>query len=275
LDYLTEMAARKQLTIILSSHSVSLIKRIERRRLIFLENIGGIVNSTVGCYPTYALGNIAYDEERAPDVILYVEDDNAMVIVERILHLVLKAKFAASQSKWPTVHVVPIGPFMSVVRFLHRTQASLPSTTRAVAILDGDVKAENVAQWTAFGNHKMLAEFQALATQIDYLPWTPEVAVIQYMQQYMPDALQRIRAVFADNRVSWRPTDIGNISATAGAQQRADCKKGLHSVATHIQTFLPNHDVAKVKVVLLEVFADWYFSSSRSAAMALLGQYAP
>jgi energy-coupling factor transporter ATP-binding protein EcfA2 len=271
LGFLTEMAHAKHLTVIFSTHSASLLKRVDRRQIIFLENVNGTVNTVVGCYPTYALGNIAYDEERAPDVVLYVEDDAAVYVLDTLVRLFIGTRFASQTASFPTVHVIPIGPFMNVVRFLARSEAILPLSTRTSALLDQDVQAETVTQWTAANNYTALAEFQRFASRIAYLPWTPEVGLVGFLTDIGAGAQRRIREHFADHRIVLRPEDIGLIPPSSGRDQRDTCKRSIRNVATYIAALLPNQSVEQVRKALFELFGKWYFDTQRPIVMQLLG----
>ena len=271
LGYLTGVARRKTLTVIFSTHSASLLKRVDRRQILFLENVDGIVTTIRGCYPTYALGSIAYDEERAPDVVIYVEDDAAVYVTDVLVRRFISTRFAAQPASFPTVHVVPIGPFMNVIRFLGRSRALLPTSTRSHALLDEDVQQETVAQWQTAANHTMLAELQQFDAHIAFLPWTPEVGLVEFLRNPAADAQRKVREHYADHRITIRAQDIGQIPANPGAEQRHASKAATRRVSEHIASLLPNADADQVRKILFELFASWHFSANQAQVMALLG----
>jgi energy-coupling factor transporter ATP-binding protein EcfA2 len=269
-SYLEEMQQLKHLTIIFSTHSVTLLKRVRRNQIILLEaQADRNVASTVGCYPTYALGSIAYEEERAPDAVIYVEDEVAFTVTETLVQLTISSRFNDQPRLFPVVHVVPIGDFLNVVKFLPRSTALLPSTTRSSALLDNDVQAETIQQWHGSGNHAMLAMFDQHRGSIHYLPWTPEVGLIDFWQGHSVDAEQALRAEFRVQALRIRPQDIGAIPA-AGVQKRNACKVALRQVAAHNATLLPNHSAAHVQRALLQQFATWHFHNNRGAVLGLI-----
>ncbi|APA89286.1 ATP-binding protein [Paraburkholderia sprentiae WSM5005] len=270
LRYLQEMAEQKRLTVIFSTHSVSLLKRVPREQILFLEASNGAVTTVKGCYPTYALGNIAYDEERAPDLVIYVEDESALYATEALARLSISHRFRNEVSLFPTVHVVPIGPFISVVRFLARSRALLPPTTVSVALLDNDVKTETIAGWRAQQNHAALAEFQAHERTIDYLPWTPEVGLVEYLGNG-GDAQLHIRQHFNNHHLQVRPQDIGDIPPAAGGEQRRACKAAVQRVVRHIAGALPNESEVQVQKALFQLFSKWHFDKNRASVLQLFG----
>ncbi|AFQ50562.1 AAA family ATPase [Burkholderia cepacia] len=271
LNYLESMAGQKRLTVIFSTHSVTLLKRVQQHQIIFLEANDGAVTTVKGCYPTYALGNIAYDEERAPDHVIYVEDESALYATEILVRHCISARFRDHASLFPTVHVVPIGPFISVVRFLARSRALLPPRTTSVALLDNDVKTENVASWRRENKHALLAEFQQHENSIQYLPWTSEVGVVQFLRDGAANAQRRIRDHFNNHHLQVRQQDIGEIPAEAGGDQRRACKAATQRVIDHIADALPNESESHVHKVLFQIFATWYFETNQAAVMGLIG----
>jgi predicted ATP-dependent endonuclease of OLD family len=70
--HLQQVSDQKDLTTIFSTHSVSLIKAVDRAHLYFIDRIADRTELIPGCYPTYALGQLALSEERSPDVALFV-----------------------------------------------------------------------------------------------------------------------------------------------------------------------------------------------------------
>lgn len=82
-NHLVAVSRTKRLTTIFSTHSVSLIKSVERENLYFIDRDGPATTLIKGCYPTYALGQLALSEERTPDVALFVEDEQLSSLSNR------------------------------------------------------------------------------------------------------------------------------------------------------------------------------------------------
>lgn len=272
LEYLTEMSIKKQLTIIFSTHSVSLLKQVPHQNILFLENVNGIVRAVKGCFPTYALGNIAFDEERAPDRVLYVEDLAATHLVEALVKLCINLKYRSEAVQYPTVLVAPIGPFISVVRFLPRSRSLLPNSTKSYAVLDGDVRTETLAEWRQTQQHAILAEFQS-HQNIRYLPWTPEVGLVEYMIDNTVDAQARLRLHFQDQRINIPANLLRLDQALIGKAKRDACKTLTTSITEHVKGYLPNVDHATTSKALFASFATWYFETRQADAMGLVGPW--
>lgn len=270
LSYLNEIAAEKNLTIIFSTHSVSLLKRAVRRQIFFLENNNGKISALKGCFPTYTLGNIAYDEERAPDTVIYVEDEAALYVTEALVRLCITQRHRNVASLFPTVHVIPIGPFISVVRFLERSDALLPPSTQSSALLDADVKTETLATWQQQQNHTALAEFARHQNRICFLPWTPEVGLIQFIIDPDSDAIRLLREKFGDHRISIRPHTLPTLPTAPGKPQREAAKQATREIIEQIHNLLPNMPREQIKKHLFYTFATWYFQGKQNETMALI-----
>ena len=168
LRYLQDQAAAKSLTVIFSTHSVTLLKSIDRRHIIYLDKQDdGEIKAVIGCFPTYAIGNIASDEETLPDIMLYVEDLFARDMVTAFFE-----KFADERVPDPTARpstkIVPVGPFDAVMAFLERNRSVLPNRVVQKAVLDGDVANESIAGWRQNDNHAQLAKYQHQEAPVHY-----------------------------------------------------------------------------------------------------------
>src|SRR5581483_12090796 len=111
----------------------------------------------------------------------------------------------------------------------------------------------------AAANHAMLAELQQFAGQIGFLPWTPEVGLVEFLRNPAADAQRKVREHYADHRITIRPQDIGQIPANAGAEKRQACKAATRRVSEYIASLLPNADADQVRKNLFELFGAWHF----------------
>ncbi len=233
LEYLDEQSTQKSLTVIFSTHSVTLLKVADRRRIIYLDRQeDGEIKPIVGCYPTYAIGNIAYDEETTPDGVGYVEDLFAKDIVSAFLDQYLDERFN-DPSVRPTIKVLPVGGFKEVVAFLDQNRAVLPGTCRQMALLDGDVAQETIVAWRANHNPR-LAKFDRLAAHIAYLPWAPEVGVMSYLKANLGAVEQALRVRFRDNQIRLGASVAGFDDTLAGGQLRRSAKTAVDSVLDYL-----------------------------------------
>lgn len=267
--YLVEISQEKHLTVIFSTHSVSLLKSVPRKKLIFLQRNEQKIEPIRGCFPTYAIGNITLGEERAPDRVIYVEDDIAMYIVEALVKLSLSHIYANQNQLFPTVKTVPIGGFERVVHFLRHHDAILPFGAQSFAVLDADVRDEVVESWRANENHQRLGWFEGLGNQIQYLPWTPEVGLVRFFQLNRAQAEADIRNLFGDQQIVLDQQYFNNIPENPGSPQRRRCKRIFNTVCvdTCRVTARKRDDVERG---LCEIFAKRYFETHQAAILHLL-----
>ncbi|WP_034997946.1 ATP-dependent nuclease [Beijerinckia mobilis] len=267
--YLVYIAKDKELTIIFSTHSVSLIKGVPRKQIIFLQrDDNGIVNSITGCFPTYALGNITLGEERAPDVVLYVEDEIAKAITEPLIKLVMQKKFS-DQNLFPVVQIIPIGGFHQVIQFLSRHNTILPSETKCFALLDKDVKDETIPRLTKDRDHKLLEKINSLGSKIAYLPWTPEEGIISYLCDERNNAQVALRSHFCDNRIVLPQHFLQELIGLVGEKLRSTSKKIFKDVCRDIAS-VTGKSLEQTERDLCTFFAKEYFNKNENDIMQLL-----
>ncbi|MBN3734832.1 AAA family ATPase [Burkholderia sp. Tr-20390] len=232
LRYLEDIAKEKTLTVIFSTHSANLIKYATRENFFFIERVAGKTRVVSECYPTYALGQLALKEERSPDVVVYVEDEQAQFIVDTMIKSLLKSELA-NKSK-PTIVVAPIGTFSSVIAFLGRSKSLLPDTVRQVALLDKDAHDEYVVPLKKSENHAELAKLQAVKDKIKFLPWTPEVGICKLLMSDIGKHESAIRDFFDDGRISFADIDFPRITELSGGQLRKYAKKVVRDLIDEI-----------------------------------------
>src|SRR5690606_4739095 len=114
------------------------------------------------------------------DLMLYVEDVFAREIVTAFFEKFADERFEDPTAR-PTAKTVPVGGFKEVAAFLERNRSVLPAHVVQKAILDQDVSTETLVTWRANDKHAQLAKFQRLQDDIKYLPFTPEVGLLEHI----------------------------------------------------------------------------------------------
>ncbi|MFT8523341.1 AAA family ATPase [Gluconobacter oxydans] len=232
--YLEEVAKEKQLTVIFSTHSVSLLKEVPREKIIFLEkDRKGNVNVIKGCFPTYAIGSITIGDETAPDIVLYVEDEVARWIVEPLVKITLQERFRQN-NLFPDVRVIPIGGFDKVVQYLTHHGILMPNGTRAFALLDDDVRHETIETWKRTNKYEQLGEFERLKDQLDYLPWTPEVGILEFLRDNREEAERFLRDEIGRPTFTINQEIFNKASGLSGKKLRDAAKNIKDDIAEEI-----------------------------------------
>lgn len=270
LRYLQEQAAEKSLTVIFSTHSVTLLKSIDRRRIIYLDKQDdGEIKAVVGCFPTYAIGNIASDEETLPDVMLYVED-----LFARDMATAFFEKFANERVPDPTARpstkIVPVGPFDAVVAFLERNRSVLPNTVVQQALLDADVATETIEGWRRNANHTQLAKYQRQERNIKFLPFIPEVGLIDHIAADVGAFEIELRRRCHDNQIRIAAIMRDHDPALTGAPKRRAAKRITDELINYLEGRTQKSEEV-LREQLCGVFANQAWAQHRAAFMQLFG----
>jgi AAA15 family ATPase/GTPase len=126
----------KNLTVLLTSHSPEVIRRIPPKNMYKLDRVNNPDNSfdiVNPCYPSYAIRDVYTND--GPDFLLLVEDVLAKIVVKRAVET-LRLK----ESR--LISVVPVGGWSNVLK-LHRELLMnniLGVGKKVISVLDGDVQ---------------------------------------------------------------------------------------------------------------------------------------
>lgn len=268
LRYLQDQATQKSLTVIFSTHSVTLLKSIEKRHIICLDNQdGGETNVIVGCFPTYAIGNIASDEETLPDIVLYVEDLFARDMLTAFFQKCANERVPEPTER-PSIKIVPIGPFNAVIAFLERNHSVLPATVVQKAVLDLDVADETIQGWRSNENHSQLNKYQRQQQDISFLPFTPEVGLISHILTEVSAFETELRQRFNDNQIRIAEI-IGRYDTTStGGEQRRAAKRVTAELLAYLQQRTQRQEET-VREQLCGIFANRTWTQYRANFMQL------
>ncbi|UOB25541.1 AAA family ATPase [Pseudomonas orientalis] len=208
------IAKERKLTVLFSTHSATLIKNINRKNLIFLKpDSFGVVDVQNYAYPAQVLGEIAFDEEYGTDFIFYVEDKHAQILLDLMCDMYLGIVQARRPGR-PLYKVVPVGGFIQVLEMLKSAATIFPEHVKRFALLDEDVKTESLRDYKASNNRKALDLFESAKDNLDYLPCTPEVGVVEMLEVYAPRDLALLSRV--NNLFSGHKLNIKSICSSAG-----------------------------------------------------------
>ena len=271
LKYLEQVAADKALTVIVSTHSVTLLKCCPRERIIFLEKREHCTDVLKGCFPAYALGSISLSEERTPDVVIYVEDEIARSVINCLITSCIATRYTQSPAVFPTIRVLPIGGFRNVVSFYDRNRAMLPEQVKQWILLDHDVETESIAIMAASSNDPMRDVFFKHSGAIRYLPWTPEVGIVIYLATDLIATEVKLRKNYLNAYIHLAPSMVSIINKTAGPAQRNECKTILKEVIKYIREQTTGVKEESITDYICALFAEWYFTNNRNEVMQLFG----
>ncbi len=136
IDLLDELTVlHNNLTVILTSHSPEVIRKIKPSNLYKVSNNKGILSIESNCYPSYLIRDV-YQHDGF-DFLFLVEDILTKNIVEKIL-------FKDNLKSGKLVHIVPAGGWKNVLE-LHKELLRwnvLGLGKQIISILDGDIITE-------------------------------------------------------------------------------------------------------------------------------------
>lgn len=179
-DYLVEVAKEKQLTVIFSTHSASLIKRAPRKQILLLQNENDKVTCIQDVYPAQVLGEIAFDDEINPDFLFFVEDDKAKFLLE---HMINKYFRIALNPINPVYKIVPVGGFPQTIEFLLNSSQIFNNEVQRLAFLDKDVEDESMVKYEKNQNYDFLKKIKSCKNKLKYLPCTPEQGIVGLIEE--------------------------------------------------------------------------------------------
>lgn len=268
LNHLEAISKGKSLTIIVSTHSATLIKQSRRNRIIFLQaNSQGEIFCTKNCYPSFVLGALAYQEESASDVLIYVEDDAARIVVEQLAQKYIAECFTEA-SLIPSVSAIAVGGINNVIRFFIRQKPLLPAITRAYVVLDADAEEslENAR------SEDIIRIYREEVNSISFLPFTPEVGLCQFLHSAQTEINNRLRSHYMLNTLTLRGANLGNPPDPTTPGIRDVCKNIVDGICRHLSDQLPNASSTDVRKTLFKLLAEHTFLNNRARVMQQFGR---
>ena len=270
LELLEIKAVEKELTIIFSTHSSSLIKC--SKRLIYLDNdSSGKIKVYYDCYPAVVLREVAIEEDSQPDYLFTVEDDMA----EMLLRKILDYYFQKMSSKPKLIYkIIPIGGYSNLLDFAQNTSNYLFSNKIGQYIFfDADVK-EVKQNIVGKGNKRSKEEteifnlFIKFENKYKFLPITPELGVWDWINSNM----KSFERDFNDEYIS--TVDIlevitetekifKNTPETDTGEKRKKAKRRVKNLVK-VLSDKSNVDDTRITNFMFSQFVDWYYSSSTS-----------
>lgn len=176
LEKLKEIASQKELTVIFSTHSSSLIKNHNRRNILFLSEIAqGEYRTASNLYPAQILGEIAFDDELGLDFLFYVEDEQAKRLLHQMIGFYFENRGVTTVS--PLFKILPVGGSAEVVKMLNNSSQIFPVFIRRFAFLDDDVRTDTLPR---VRDHELRELYNH--SGVKYLPCTPEVGLMELIE---------------------------------------------------------------------------------------------
>ncbi len=244
-DKVKEMANTEKHTILFSSHSSCLIRKACPRNAILLERESDKVIVVEKPSKAQALGAVAHtDDEKLVDIVYFVEDLNAKLLLESLVTECLRILGANKHYV-----ITPVGGYKETVKLCEDSSAFISSHTSRYAFVDKD--AEN----SIIKNER-----------VKILPVTPEEGVIKFLESDICSSF-RERPIWKRHIADIvQSREYNNISSE---NQRKAAKTKLDKV---IETLFSNLGKNKLRVreILYEEFAAKYVNDYPNEIRELL-----
>ena len=249
-DYLKGIANSMNLTVILSTHSSTLIRRSQN--LLFLEpNPNGITKVHNNYHPALALGSISDESEIVPDKVLCVEDVKATFLMEAMMNL--HARINALERR-PYIPIMSIGGYPQVLDFAHKANGVLiNSSVPIIAVPDADVLTDTLPVLEQYGGpaNEVLVNIQRLSSgknRLFYLPCTPEIGFCEHFSNNVGNYEGHFRGAYNMPLINFQNVVQGNKFQQAEQNinnERAAILAMEQQLATLTPTTTPHEDLSK------------------------------
>lgn len=131
--FLLWLSRQKKIQIVLSTHSPYILEELpQEARMLLLPGPTGL-NVVYGITPEFAMSRL--DESVHPEILVFVEDRDAKILLREIL-----ASNEATSEILSRIDIVPVGP-ANVVQIMGSLSANGRLPYKSLAIIDGDHEA--------------------------------------------------------------------------------------------------------------------------------------
>lgn len=184
--FLKQISDEQNAAIFFSTHSIELIRDIKSQNIFYLDRqLDGSIMITNPCYPAYATRNLYSDDGYGNDAVIFVEDDLAKCIIDRVLI----EKDLLNNIR---IKVLPTGGWTNTLIMAHDVISSrlLLKGTRVIVVLNRDIQSQ-VPDFMK--NHK-----ECKYLEPDYLPIS---SLEKYLKQKLVDKVDAALYKKLDNYI--------------------------------------------------------------------------
>ena len=232
-DLLVRLSFERQLTTIVSTHSVTLVKTCPKERLILIEN----GQAVTPCYPSLALEAIDEYREVVTDFMLFFEDEMAEDCF-RAMHACLKDLDKLSSDA--SFSTAPVGGFVQTATLAVNVKRRFPKYTVVKAVLDHDFLETRC-------NKSFASLCREHRNSINDLGFTPEVQLIDTANECLSDLDKRCRSEFGVSLSDvMRSEEYRDISST---NPRSEAKKKFEFIVDQMRQGVRCKDVVRIKLI--------------------------
>ena len=196
---LKELAAEKGLTILISTHSSSIIKA--QKNVIFLDTLSdGTIEVLYSCPPAKAIGAIGMREDANPDIIVLVEDNMA----KSFFHALMQKYIALqNEANYLDIRILELGGFSNIIHFyVEANNYIFYENVYVSAYLDKDVESD-VIPYPQYGNQDTIRHYREYAAYLHFLPYTPEVLLVKTLYNSKDALLRNLSREYSNQQLQY------------------------------------------------------------------------
>lgn len=200
---LKRIAKEKRQTIIISTHSSSIIR--SEKDVILLEKELDKINVLLHCPPAKAIGAIGVREETMPDIVVLVEDRMANTLFKALMKKYLKLE---EKNSYLDVRILEIGGFSNVINFYREARNYIfYNNIYIAAFMDKDVETD-IIPYGHFGNYEIIYAWQNDKKRLRFLPFTPEILLMKVFTDSKSDLLRELKQTYANQQIDYAIEEI-------------------------------------------------------------------
>lgn len=208
LDYLSQLAADKNLTVFVSTHSPTMIRASRPSQIMLLSEDAdgeGCMTVETPCHPAYAMGFVDEFDDNAPDYVLCVEDVKAQLILREVLgqFLSLPGNVHLQRLQY---RIIPVAGWKQTLEFVRHSSGMLFCHSCVRAVLDADVfeRTPDDTDSSYQRKHAYVVNYSDVAFSLGV---TPEVGIVSALEKKNPQVLKKIRDSFHADFASFEQSD--------------------------------------------------------------------
>ena len=200
---LKNIALEKGLTIIISTHSSSIIKA-QKDVILLEESEDNSIHVIYNCPPAKAIGAIGMREDSMPDIIVLVEDKMAKSLFYALLQ---KYNELNGESNYLDIRILEIGGFHNVINFYNEANNYVfYDNVYLAAFMDKDVETD-VIPYPEYGNREYIEIFNRNSRFLHFLPYTPEVLLVKMLYQQKNQIITSMRMIYCNQQINYSLTE--------------------------------------------------------------------
>ena len=225
---LEEIAGEKGLTIIISTHSSSIIK--SRKNVILLENNGEEgIRTIYNCPPAKAIGAIGVREDTIPDILLLVADSMAKAFLQTMLH-----KYNREMGvTYLDIRILEIGGFDNVINFINEAVGYVfYNNIYVAAFLDKDVETDTIP-YPQYGNQRIISIYYQKKQYLHFLPYTPEILLYRVLKEKRNDIIIKLKSESNNQQLQYTIREISDFDSYFVDFPNFECQDDYNS---HIES---------------------------------------